>query len=240
MADRPRIRLFCFPYSGAGASIFGGWTRALPEFVEVRAVELPGRGRRIREATVPRLPALVDDVAALLETELDAPYALFGHSMGALLAFELARSLRRTGANGPVHFFASGHAAPQTPRTDDPLHVLPEDEFVERVRSLEGTADELLEHEEFRRILIPVLRADFAVCETYVHEPGEPLDCGITVFGGVGDPYVDRDTLLGWREHTRGPFALRMLPGGHFFLNTARQALLEAVARDLIGGARRT
>jgi medium-chain acyl-[acyl-carrier-protein] hydrolase len=171
--------------------------------------------------------------AARLAPLLNKPFAFFGHSMGALISYELARHLRRTGAPLPAHLFVSGHGAPHLPDRNPPLHALPQAQFVEKLRELNGTPEEVLRHPELLELLIPILRADFAVCETYVHAPEPPLDCPISAFSGLGDEYVNREELEGWREQTTGRFSVRLFPGDHFYLNTARPYLLQALAREL-------
>jgi medium-chain acyl-[acyl-carrier-protein] hydrolase len=230
---RARLRLFCLPYAGGGASVFRGWAAALPADVEVCPVQLPGRESRLREPPFERARPLVEALAGALEPHLGMPFALFGHSMGAMLCFELARELRRRQWPPPLHLFVSGRRAPQLPAREAPIHDLPEPEFLARLRELNGTPEEVLGHAELMRLLIPVLRADFAVNETYVFTPGEPLDLGISAFGGLGDPEVSRDELEAWREQARGAFRLRLLPGDHFFLHGARDLITESVARDL-------
>ncbi|HVT57686.1 MAG TPA: thioesterase domain-containing protein [Thermoanaerobaculia bacterium] len=225
--------MLCFPYAGGGASAYRGWPGALPAGVEICPVQLPGRESRLREPPFDRLEPLVRTLADVLEPHLELPFVFFGHSLGALVSFELARELRRRGGPMPLHLFASGRRAPQVPAREEDIHDLPEPEFIARLRELNGTPEEVLQHDELMCLLSPLLRADFAVNETYVHEAAEPLDCGISAFGGLGDEEVTREDLLEWREHTRGAFRLRMLPGDHFFLHSARGHLLEAVTRDL-------
>jgi medium-chain acyl-[acyl-carrier-protein] hydrolase len=206
----------------------------LPPDVEVLPVELPGRASRFREPPFRRLDELVEKVAEVLSSELDRPYAFFGHSMGGLISFELARRLRELGAEGPLWVFVSARRAPQFPSDDDPVHALPEPEFIAKLRELNGTPEEVLQHPELMQMMIPLLRADFEVNETYEFEPGEPLACSISALGGLGDEEVTREHLEGWRRHTRGGFSLRMFPGDHFYLEAHRQPLLQAVAQDLM------
>ena len=229
----PVVRLFCFPYSGASATVFGTWSRTLPAFIQVHAVELPGRGRRMREAPLCSLNALVDDVASRIAPLAEGLFAFFGHSMGALLSYELARRLQAQNGSFPMHLFVSGHLPPDSERSTEPIHGLPEPEFLDQIRALQGTPEELLDHDDFRDLLLPILRADFEVCETYDFMPNEPLQCGITAFGGLDDSYVKRADLEFWRSHTTGPFSIRMFPGNHFFLNTARPTVLQAIAQEL-------
>jgi medium-chain acyl-[acyl-carrier-protein] hydrolase len=227
------LRLFGFPYSGASASMYYRWVNQLPASIDVCPVELPGRGNRLLEPPFTRIGPLVRAAAQALLPHLDRPFAFFGHSMGALVSFELARHLRRMHGLIPVRVFVSGHAAPHLPDREPPLHTLPEPEFVEKLRALDGTPVEVLEHAELRELILPILRADFAVCETYTYEPGDPLDCPISAFGGLQDPHVTRDDLDAWREHTRVSFSSQMFAGNHFFINTAQPLVLRSVARDL-------
>jgi medium-chain acyl-[acyl-carrier-protein] hydrolase len=228
-----KVRLFCFPYSGAAANIFYPWADVLPPSWELCPVQLPGRGNRMSEPLATRLEPQVEAVAGGIAPYLDKPFAFFGHSMGALISFELARHLRRSGAPLPLHLFVSGHEAPHLPDRNPPLHALPEGELLDKLRELNGTPEEVLRHPELRELLIPILRADFAVCETYVHRPELPLDCPISAYSGLGDDYVNREELEAWREQTTGRISIRMFPGDHFYLNTARPYLLQALAREL-------
>lgn len=227
------LRLFCFPYSGAGASVFYPWSDVLPATVEVYPVQFPGRETRLAEPPFTRLAPLVQAAAQALLPYLDRPFAFFGHSLGALVSFELVRHLRRQRGPGPVHLFVSGHDAPQIPDCNPPIHNLPEPEFVEKLRRLNGMSEEVLENAELMQLLLPILRADFAVCETYRYEADRPLDCPISAFGGLQDAYVSRENLEAWRAQTDNSFSLRLFPGDHFYLNTDRSLLLRVLAREL-------
>jgi len=232
---RARVRMFCFPYAGGGASAYRGWAGPLPSDVEVCPVQLPGREGRLRDAPFDHPEPLVQAMADALQPYFQGlPFVFFGHSMGAMLGFELARELRRRGQALPLHLFVSGRRAPQVPDDEEPIHELPEAEFIEKIRELNGTPEEVLQHTELMKLLIPVLRADFSVNETYVYREEEPLDIGISCFGGLGDKEVTRDEAAAWKEHTRGRFRLRMLPGDHFFIHGNRDMVLEALARDLM------
>lgn len=228
-----RLRMFCFPYAGGGASIYRGWSSSLPGAVEICPVQLPGREGRLRDKPFERCDELITAVADALDPLFNLPFVFFGHSMGALIGYELSLELRRRGRPLPLHLFVSGRRAPQVPSDEDPIHDLPEAEFLEQLRDLNGTPEEVLRHEELMRLLIPVLRADFAVNETYAYVGGEPFDFGISAFGGLSDQEVPREELDAWRQQTRGKFRIRMLPGDHFFLHGAKDLILESVARDL-------
>jgi medium-chain acyl-[acyl-carrier-protein] hydrolase len=233
-APLARVRLFCFPYAGGGTSTFRTWPAALGPEIELAAILLPGRERRLSEPPVSHLPTLVEMLAQSIQGYMDLPFAFYGHSMGALVSFELARHLRREGARSPAHLFLSGHRSPS--RRDNPYPVtydLPDAEFIESLRRLEGTPEEVLQNRELLRLLMPALRADFEIVNTYVYTPEPPLDCPISIFGAWQDKEAGRDDLEGWREQTTREFRLRMMPGGHFFLHTAYPAILQAATSDL-------
>jgi medium-chain acyl-[acyl-carrier-protein] hydrolase len=228
-----RVRLLCFPYAGGGVSAFHTWPDKLPTTVEVYAVHLPGRGNRLKETPFTRLSPLVQTLTEVLLPHLTTPFAFFGHSMGALIGFELARQLRRQHGPSPVHLFVSGREAPQLPSPDPPIHALPEPQFVAELQRFNGTPREVLEHPELMQLLIPTLRADFAVCETYTYTSDAPIDCSISAFGGLQDHEVSREQLEAWRDQSRASFSLCMFPGDHFFLDTAEPLLLKTIAQVL-------
>lgn len=228
-----RLRLFCFPHAGGSAFTFRNWSDFLPKRVEICAVQLPGRGSRIHEPPSTRISALVPMIAQAIIGYEDIPMVFFGHSMGAIIAFELARYLRKTRNVNMVHLFVSGRRAPQIPLDEPMTHNLPEPEFLETLRTLNGTPKEVFENPELLELMIPVLRADFAVCQTYDYVQEPPLDCPITAFGGLKDDEVTREQLEPWRKQTAASFSLRMLPGDHFFINSAQPLLLELMSRDL-------
>ncbi|MEW5989007.1 MAG: alpha/beta fold hydrolase [Chloroflexota bacterium] len=228
-----RLRLFCFPFAGGSAMAYRAWPEELPAAIEVCAVQLPGRESRLREAPATSLPNLIPTLTDALSPYFTLPFAFFGHSMGALIGFELARYLRKMKRPGPVHLFYSGHRAPQLPDPDPPLHVLPEPQFVTAIRNFNGTPEAVLQHPELMQLVLPILRADFTLVETYTYQPDEPLNCPISALGGVQDKDATREELDALRQQTRRAFSLRMFAGDHFYLNDQRTALLKAVAQDL-------
>jgi medium-chain acyl-[acyl-carrier-protein] hydrolase len=185
------------------------------------------------ETPITRLSPLVQALAQALVPLLDIPFAFFGHSLGALVGFELARELRRQSGVQPVRLFVSADRAPQIPLPERPIHALPEGEFLLELRRLNGTPGKVLEHAELMRIMLPILRADFAVYETYAYSAEPPLDCVISSFGGLQDRKVCRSDLEAWRDQTRASFSLRMFPGDHFFLNTNQSLLLQVLSQEL-------
>lgn len=227
------LRLFCFPHSGGSAAVFASWQQRLPATIEVWPVQLPGRGKRLSEPAYTHLPLLIEALHAAMLPYLDKPFAFFGHSMGALVSFELARHLRRNAGRSPAHLIVSAHRAPHLPDPDPPVHHLPEPALLAELRRLNGTPAELLEHAELLELLLPTLRADFALCETYTYTDDRPLDCSIAALGGLEDHDVPYEHLAAWRIQTQATFTLRMFPGDHFFLNTTRPLLLQTLVHEL-------
>ncbi len=226
-----RLRLFCFPFAGGSALAYRDWHRHLPEQVEVVPVELPGRASRFREPLLRHVDPVVAAAGTGLAPLFDRPFALFGHSMGALLVFELARWLRRQGMPAPVQVFASGRQAPHIPEHKG-LHTLPDAELLARLREFNGTPEEVLAHPELMQMLLPVLRADFEVNESYLCREEPPLSSPLTALGGLADPEVPRDELEAWRRHTSAGFDLRMFPGDHFFLLNHPPDLMRVLATE--------
>lgn len=225
--------MFCFPYAGGGTVSLRNWPKELPTSVEVYLVRLPGRETRLREPLLTRLSEVVEAVVPELLPFTDKPFALFGHSMGALFSFEIAALLRSKYGIEPAHLFVSGCRAPQIKRTKPPIYDLPEERFVEELRRLNGTPEEVLEDPELMRLMKPILRADFEISETYTYSPTAPLDCPITVFGGLLDPEASRSELKAWCEQTTSAFSLQVFPGDHFFLHTSQSDLLRTIAHQL-------
>ncbi len=226
------MRLFCFPYAGGGAAVFHQWPKDLPPSVEVCAIQLPGRASRLDEAPFTQLVPLVREITRALDSYLDKPFAIFGHSMGALVGFEVARQLRSERNVEPAHLFASASKAPQSP-LDTPTYNLPESLFIDELRRINGTPQEVFQKHELMQLMIPILRADFEVTETYTYTADRPFACPISCFGGIQDVDIGRKDLEAWREQTTGAFKLRMFPGDHFFLLTHAKIVLELISREL-------
>jgi medium-chain acyl-[acyl-carrier-protein] hydrolase len=231
MYKRPqaRMRLFCFPYAGGSASTFSAWPELFPPEIEVRAVQLPGRWNRLKEKPFHALGDLLVALGAILSAYLDRPYAFFGHSMGALIAFEMARVLRRSRLPQPSHLFVSSRRAPQICDFDIVPPDLPDEQFIEGIARMSGTPSEVLDNPELMQLLLPTLRADFALCHSYKYLPEPPLSCPITVFGGRDDKESEGERLEGWRTQTTGPCILRRFSGGHFYLHSAKQELSQEI-----------
>lgn len=226
-----RLQLFCFPYAGGGAWVFRPWARQLAG-VEVCAIELPGRGTRVREPPLTTLATVVSRIAQALAAAAEKPFAFFGHSMGALIAFEVARQLRRESSAEPVHLFVSGREAPHVAQPNGPYHQLPHDELMQVLRSLNGTPMDVLANPELMQLLLPVLRADLEMVETYAYSDAAPLKCAITAFGGTRDSTVRPEKLAAWRDQTNASFTVHMIEGDHFFLHDVSTPLLRLLSEE--------
>lgn len=231
--DDRQFRLFCFPYAGSGTLSFRDWLDYFPPRIGIYPVELPGRGFRLQEPPTTQLHSLVRSIADGIYPYLDKPFAFFGHSMGALISFELARFLRKEHQINPVHLFFSGRCAPQTPPISPPIHQLSKPDFLEALRHLNGTPKEVLENPELMELILPILRADFSIVETYSYEAEDPLGCPFSVFGGLQDPETTIDGLEAWKVQTTQETSIYLFSGNHFFIHSHRDELLNSLDRDL-------
>jgi len=229
-----RLRLICFPYAGVGASAYRLWSRELPPDMEIAAIQPPGRESRFAEPAYRRIDQLAKDVIDPLLPYLDRPFAVFGHSMGAMVATEFVAALARRGAPMPVHLFVSARRALHLPDPDSPLGSLSDTEFIAEIqRRYGGIPAEVLGDRELLQLLLPGLRADIEAIESYVMSEGLQVRCPLSVFGGAQDPRASRTQLEAWRELTERPPALRIFEGDHFYLTAQRQALLAEIVRSL-------
>ncbi|HKV94713.1 MAG TPA: thioesterase II family protein [Candidatus Angelobacter sp.] len=231
------LRLFCFPYAGGNSSIYRDWSHEMPEGVEICPVQLPGRGNRLREPLMTHVTPMVESLGTALLPYLDRPFAFFGHSMGALIAFELSRLLRAKYGLGPVHLFISAWRSPDVIELKRE-YDLPQDQFVAMLRRLNGTPQEILDNPEAMEFLLPIVRADFQVCQTYVYHADKPLSCPITAFGGLNDSETTPKAISPWKNHTIDSFSMKILPGDHFFMTQSRAQLLACIAQQLVGAMR--
>ncbi len=228
-----RVRLFCLPHAGSGAVAYQPWIDGLPDHVDVCRVQLPGRETRFVEPALDSIEPLVEALLQGLSPHLDRPWAVFGHSMGAIVGFELVRAARAAGARTPLVLFASGHRAPHLPRPRPAVAYASQERFLAEVRWMGGTPDEVLSDPEMLDIVLPTLRADVNVWETYVYREQPPLECALTALGGREDRVATPAEIEGWAQHTAGRHGHHVLEGDHFFLETDRDALLRIVATDL-------
>ncbi|MEU2425703.1 alpha/beta fold hydrolase [Streptomyces sp. NPDC007851] len=225
--DAP-VRLVCFPHAGGSAGFYFPMAQPLDPYAELLAVQYPGRQNRRLEPCVDDIEALADAVAAALAGWQDRPLALFGHSMGALVAFETARRLRRP----PVRLYVSGRRAPTVHR-EESVHRRDDDGIVAELRALSGTDLRVLGDEEILRMILPAVRADYRAVETYRPDPGVTVDCPVTALVGDSDPRVGVAEARAWAGHTAGPFELAVFPGGHFYLAQHQRDVIKLVAEGL-------
>jgi medium-chain acyl-[acyl-carrier-protein] hydrolase len=228
-----RCRLFCFPYAGGGSSIYRPWLAHMTPHIHLCPVELPGHEKRLREPAYDDVSALVKTLADILPPYLDLPFAFFGHCIGALIAFELARELSAR-KKPPRHLIVSGFRSPDLRNPNRVLHNLPDADFMHELRRYGGTSEILLQDQTVMNRLLPSFRADFALHERYEYQAGPKLECPLSVFGGAEDALVKSDHLTGWAAKTSGETSIRMFPGGHFFLINQRAQVLGAVT-DALG-----
>jgi medium-chain acyl-[acyl-carrier-protein] hydrolase len=228
-----KLRLFCFHYAGGGSLIFRNWLYYFSSSIEVCAVELPGRGKRLREPAYTKMKPLIQALSLALYSYLDKPFVFFGHSMGGLVSFELARQLRREYDLTPQHLFVSGCRSPQIPAPDAPIHQLSNSEFIEELRRYNGTPEAILQNQELMDLLLPCLRADFAVLETYNYQSEPPFNCGITAFSASEDQQVSQAEMLAWEYQTTADFCLQTVPGDHFFIHSHQSLLLQLLSQEM-------
>ncbi|HEV7602284.1 MAG TPA: alpha/beta fold hydrolase [Bradyrhizobium sp.] len=230
---RPKLRLFCLPYAGGGAAIYWPWPKEFPDTIEVRAVRLPGREQRSAEPPWTVATYVAAALATALLPLLDEPFAFFGHSMGAGIAYETARVLARDHGRTAVGFMASGSRAPQLPSRQSPLYRLPDERLLKELERLGGTPPSALKNSELMQLILPTLRADLQLAETYIAAQPSGLGCPVVAFGGTGDPQIHRSELEAWRPISNGDFCLHMIEGDHFFLNSNRERLISLAVSEL-------
>lgn len=229
-----RIRLFCLAHAGGGASFFRSWKEHLRPIADVYAIQLPGREMRMNEAPKEVLPELLQELARDLLPYLNKPFAFFGHSLGALLAYELTHHLRQFYRLQPDHLFVSSFRAPHLPQERAPIHHLPDDEFLHAMFDMGGTSDDVMSRPELLELFLPMLRADFKLAEVYSHQRKLRLSVPVTAFMGEHDT-ISKEMLLAWPEHTSGHFRHHVLPGGHFYMKERdnEAQLVKLIQQDL-------
>jgi surfactin synthase thioesterase subunit len=232
-AGEPKLRLFCFHYAGATAAIFRGWREHLPDWVELIAVQLPGRDYRMGEPLLDDAAPAVEALAQILPPLLDRPYVFFGHSMGALISRDLAHALRAQGLPEPDLFIASGRSAPSHRWTDAGAQALPDDAFIETVRDYNGTPEELITDPDLRELWMPRLRADLTISAMHRYLEQPPLACPMLVLHGTVDRLVSDAGLRAWARETSGPLRYVRYPGNHFFLHSQEKQLLADLGEEL-------
>jgi medium-chain acyl-[acyl-carrier-protein] hydrolase len=229
------LRLFSFAHAGGGVAAFRGWNDRLDEEIELGCIQLPGRESRWRERPFVSIAELIPHLVDALGAQMERPFAFYGHSLGARIAFEATRELRRRGSPVPVHLFVAACQAPQLPWPHSLMNGLETPQFLREVQErYGGIPRQVLEDEELCSLTVPPLRADVKMIETYLYTHGLPLDCGISAFGGLQDRTVAQSSLEQWHTQTRGEFNLQMVPGDHFFPQLAEARLPESISAELL------
>lgn len=228
-----KLTLFCFPYAGGSASVFANWKTDLPSFVDIAAINLPGRGARMMETPCTQMRALIPPLADAISPFLTKPFVFFGHSLGATVAFELARELRFAQKPLPLQLLVAGRRAPHIANDSNPIHHLTDKEFKEEIRRKQGTPDEILNNNELMELVLPMLKADFQIADTVTYQDAEPLPLPITFYWGNEDKPINQNNDNAWGMHTSSTYRNIEIAGGHFFINTAKEALLKQLNKDL-------
>ena len=227
------IRLFCLPYAGGGAAVYRNWGQLAPDWLQICPIEFPGRGWRKAEPLATSLVSLAEAIAAALHPYAWAPYAIFGHSMGALLAYEVATRMDNSAKRQLCKLFVSGSRPPFVPPKRPPVSHLPNPEFIERLREMQGTPEEVLSHPELMELMLPVLRSDFAMCEQYCLQQPYRLHIPITVLAGEQDEDATETDMLPWSLLTRETFRSLRFAGTHFFVREQEAAIVQAISTEL-------
>ncbi len=234
ISHTPRLRLFVFASAGRGPAMFRPWAPHIHPDVDLCIVQLPGREARWNESPLLDLGEVCRAVAEAMRHDLDRPFALFGHSLGALIAFEVSRHLRLSMKVIPRALLVAAHRAPHLPNPLPRIGRLPDPEFLQSLNARYGGLPEAaMAHKELMDLILPTLKADYDMAENYRYADGEPLPCAISVFGGVDDQHVSEEELVSWRRHTSATFRHRMMPGGHFFVDHMRGSLIPLLLGDL-------
>ncbi|AAK78998.1 MULTISPECIES: thioesterase II family protein [Clostridium] len=228
-----KMRLFCLPFAGGGALAYRSWCRYMPPEIELCAVQLPGRENRIKDEKFYDINLLIDELVLQILPYLDKPFALYGHSMGGLISFELARRIRKVKGLTPKILFFSGSKAPQLYDHTKDISHLPDELFLKAIKSFNGMPDMFWQDRELIEFKLPTLRADFSVLEGYNYYNEEPLECPISALCGENDKIISKKDMEALALQTKNQFKLRMFDGDHFFINTCRSKVLKSIIEDL-------
>jgi medium-chain acyl-[acyl-carrier-protein] hydrolase len=218
-ATKASAQLFCFHHAGGSSAFYTNWNRFLPAFIDIKPIGLPGRQERFQEPLITEFPAALEAVTSMVVPLVRTPFALIGHSMGALLAFELARKLELLRLTPCALFVSACRAAHLWAEKHEKKSQLPDSALIQEIREMNGTPESLLLDTEMMELILPIVRADFALCDSYMFDPQPTLTCPIFAFGGLEDPDITREDVAAWGQLTSGGFRSCMLAGDHFFIH---------------------
>lgn len=233
-------KIFFIPYAGGSAAVYARWKDYFNSHIEVITIELAGRGRRFADTMYENMEEVIEDVFRNIEPHLDGtPYAIFGHSMGAVIGFELYHRIQNEGKELPIHMFFSGREAPNQDileEKDMKIHKLSDDAFLDRIKMYGGVEDAFFEDEDLINLFLPILRSDFSVIENYKpHSNIEKLSCGITVFNGLKD-YTTKSSIEEWHNFSEAGCKIHHFDGGHFFINDYYEHIIEIIQEHIEEG----
>ncbi|MFC5323432.1 thioesterase II family protein [Bradyrhizobium oligotrophicum] len=227
------LHLYCLPYAGGSARVFNAWQQLFHPEIRIVSIDYPGRGTRIHEPLLDQVSQIADEIADTIAAERHARYALFGHSMGSIVAFETCHRLACLGGSQPELLVVSGHRGPNLPRRSPLMHAVSDERFIAYLGELGATPPDVIATDELMELFLPILRADFRACETYEPNPDRKLRVPMAVYGGLSDADVDGGALRGWQHETTGPCVVRLFPGGHFFIRDHAAIVTATLQRDL-------
>ncbi|WP_291584166.1 thioesterase II family protein [Clostridium sp. UBA6640] len=230
-----RIKLFCIPYAGGSGLIFYKWKKYLNSYIQLEPIELKGRGRRFGEKFYETLEEAVNDIFEIIKVQIEnEEYAIYGHSMGSLLAYELYYKINSENLRMPTHMLFSGHEAPNIERQERNIHLLPDDEFIKEVIDLGGTPEDISNNKELLDLFIPILRSDFRILDNYKYKEGRnKIHCDISIFNGKQDD-ISLEAILKWKEHGDKSFNVYNFEGNHFFINDNVENITKIINETLI------
>lgn len=232
-SNHHKANLFCFPYAGGGIVAYHAWKNLLHPETALLRMQFPGRETRLREKPFISFFPLIKTLVTAILPLLDLPYVFYGHSMGALIAFEVTRMLRDMGKPLPFHLFISSFRAPHLPDPDQMICKLPEDQFIEHLKLYEGISPVIVKNTELMELYLPIIKADFSILSSYHYTQQAPLPCPITAFAGLSDPKISAEEISEWQDHTTGGYNSHFFPGGHFFINESQLEMLAHMNRYL-------
>lgn len=232
---KEKITLFCFPYSGASASLYLGWTPKISENIKLQPVEYPGRGSRFGEKLCQDMDQLIDAIMPVIMNTGTESCAFFGHSLGGIVAYETALRLREEKMELPKHIFLSGCTAPHVKYGEKKLHLLSNDDFLKELTELGGMSQEILNNREILDLYLPVIRADYRIYELYQPKKQEPLPVDFSVLSGSVDVLAGGANMLGWKVYTSAGFQVNQMEGNHFFIHEQLSSVIDVVEKTVIG-----